>query len=159
MGVEQDPSRAPAHHFQATVMQCKALYTRDDDHSSFSCCVSQQGQGIGTRVVQGEENAIPRDHGHRVESQVERKGVKWKDLTTERTRLLALDQLILRRTAGETRQSLFLLCSHADRLRLRCAQTRRWSGHPVSDRFINMRNAYSSPASSSFSWMLKYLSS
>ena len=34
-GVEQDPSRAPAHHFQATVMQCKALYTRDDDHSSF----------------------------------------------------------------------------------------------------------------------------
>ena len=109
--------------------------------------------------MQGEENAIPRDHRHQVESKVERKGVKGKDLTTERTRLLAFDQLIRRRTAGETRQSLFLLCSRADRLRLRRAQTRRWSGHPVSDRFINMRNAYSSPASSSFSWMLKYLSS
>ena len=35
VGVEQDPSRAPAHHFQVTVMQCKALYKRDDDHSSF----------------------------------------------------------------------------------------------------------------------------
>ena len=64
MGVEQDPSRAPAHHFQVTVMQCKALYKRDDDHSSFSCCVSQQGQGEGDarRVVQGEEKEIPRDH-------------------------------------------------------------------------------------------------
>ena len=54
---------------------------------------------------------------------------------------------------------MFLLCSLADCLQLRCALTRRWSEHPVSDRFINMRNAYSSPASSSFSWMLKYLSS
>ena len=35
VGGERDPSLAPVHHFQATVMQCRALFKRDHDHSSF----------------------------------------------------------------------------------------------------------------------------